>query len=170
LLLAPIATLYFDRRIKNPTWVKGEAEPYLSLRNEIPESASVYCDEGAEACWFLLRRQNYMSQMQSSGIVFSREMALEAKRRAELLFNVGFEGGIFSKHWPNSADSRLPEPSRGAFIKLCQDPALDYIITRHTQLPFAPDKIIRKAGMQYNIYFCYQGAIEYKLGTRNVSY
>jgi hypothetical protein len=155
LSISPIAIFYFDQRDRTPTWDIGNYEPYITLREEIPEDASVYCEQGVEACWFVLRRQNYMSPYQTAGIVFSRKTAFEAKRRADLLFNAGFNDGVFPRHWSNGRHAKPPKPTVKAFDLLCQDPVLDYIITGTKTLPKIPDKIINANDKRLKIYYCF---------------
>ncbi|MES9925589.1 MAG: hypothetical protein ABW152_16020 [Candidatus Thiodiazotropha endolucinida] len=154
LLLSPLALYYFDQRYRNTTWDSGDSEPYTSLREEIPENATVYCAQGVETCWFLLRRKQYMSPKQSAGIVFSRETALETKRRADLLFRAGFEDGVFQRAWNNTNIQDLPTPTLAAFNALCHDPMLDYLILASQSIPKTPDKVVDTANKKINIHYC----------------
>jgi hypothetical protein len=155
IILAPTAIYLYDQRFRNETWDDGEAEPYITLREEIPKNTTVYFEQGVQACWFMLRRQQYMSPYQTAGIVFSRGTAVESKRRADLLFKAGFKDGIFPRDWKHMAEVSPPEPTLGAFNALCQDPALDYVITKDTSIPKTPDKTINSAGILLNVYSCF---------------
>ncbi|MEW8192513.1 MAG: hypothetical protein AB2793_02285 [Candidatus Thiodiazotropha sp.] len=154
ILFLPFTIYFFDQRHRNATWNNGNSEPYITLRNEIPESATVYCEQGVEACWLSLRRQHYMSPKQSAGIVFSRETAIEAKRRSDLLLDAGFEDGVFPRHWHDSNVQITPIPKAGAFDRLCQDPILDYIVSTSLNTPKTPDKIIDTPNTTIHIYNC----------------
>jgi hypothetical protein len=156
LLLAPTAILYFDQRNSNQIWDKGNAEPYITLREMIPKTATVFCVEGVRTCWFKLRRKHYMSLAQSAGIVFSKETAHEAKRRADLLANTGYREEISSIHWYNNPSINPPEKIKVAFDELCQDPALDYIVSKLPIMLKSADKIVDTAGSRVYIYNCYQ--------------
>jgi hypothetical protein len=156
LLLAPTAILYFDQRNSNQIWDEGNAEPYITLREMIPNTATVLCVEGVRDCWFKLRRKHYMSLAQSAGIVFSKETAHEAKRRADLLANTGYREEISSIHWYNNPSINPPEKIKVAFDELCQDPALDYIVSKLPIMLKSADKIVDTAGSRVYIYNCYQ--------------
>ncbi|MEW8692486.1 MAG: hypothetical protein AB2535_15555 [Candidatus Thiodiazotropha endolucinida] len=161
LLLSPLVLFYFDQRYRSTTWNSGNSEPYISLRKEIPINATVYCEIGVEACWFLLRRKQYMSPKQSAGIVFSRETAFESKRRADLLLRAGFEDGVFPRHWHKNLKQTSPTPTFKAFNELCQDPILDYIITTSPFMQKIPDKIVNAGETKMNIYYCSPMAIKH---------
>jgi hypothetical protein len=158
LLLAPIAIYYFDQRYRNIISDNGNSEPYVTLRETIPQSATVYYEQNIDACWFLLRRQHYMSPKQSAGVVFNRETAFETKRRSDLLFDAGFEDGVYARHWHSEPSSNPPIPTLEAFEELCRDPSLDYIILNSPSSVKPPDKIINAIGNQINIYYCYTKA------------
>lgn len=153
-VVAPFSVYYFDQRFRNETWVSGNAEPYITLRKEIPESATVYCEAGLQTGWFLIRRQHYMSTYQSSGIVFNRKTAIETTRRADLIFNAGLRNGVLIRYGTKPGYAVLPETTTESFDDLCQDPELDYIVTSDKNLPKSPSKIIDTEGSKIYIYNC----------------
>jgi hypothetical protein len=99
-----------------------------------------------------------MSPKQSAGVVFNRETAFETKRRSDLLFDAGFEDGVYARHWHSEPSSNPPIPTLEAFEELCRDPSLDYIILNSPSSVKPPDKIINAIGNQINIYYCYTKA------------
>jgi hypothetical protein len=68
-------------------WTAHEYTPQLigqfaPWRDRIPGGAQVFWPESPLATWVLLDRPNYLSLIQTSGMVFSRDAALEMQRRA----------------------------------------------------------------------------------------
>jgi hypothetical protein len=55
---------------------------FAPLRERIPVGADVFWPESPLAAWLLLERPNYLSVLQTSGMVFSRDTAMEVQRRA----------------------------------------------------------------------------------------
>jgi hypothetical protein len=58
---------------------------FADFRAHIPPGADVFWPESPVAAWLLLDRPSYLSLMQTSGVVFSRQSALELDRRATAL-------------------------------------------------------------------------------------
>jgi hypothetical protein len=82
-LLAPGA---FQEKSKNGT--AGEVEEFSDWRRAIPPTANVLIlpsHNSANFAWLTLQRPSYLTVDQSSGVVFSRNTALEVERRAEVL-------------------------------------------------------------------------------------
>lgn len=98
-------------------------QPFPGL---IPRGATVYWQDHFELSWFLLRRANYASWLQSVGLVFSRQTAMESHRRLMRLASFG------------SADARLAAapgaqiarkiPTQGSLAELCEDQVLDFVV------------------------------------------
>jgi hypothetical protein len=55
---------------------------FAPLRDAIPAGADVFWPNSPVAAWLLLQRPSYLSVLQTSGLVFSRESAMEMQRRA----------------------------------------------------------------------------------------
>jgi hypothetical protein len=55
---------------------------FAPWREHIPPGADVFWPESPVATWLLLDRPNYLSVLQTSGMVFSRNTAMELQRRA----------------------------------------------------------------------------------------
>ena len=72
------------------TWARWTARQFppqrvaqfAPLRERIPAGADVFWPESPVAAWLLLDRPNYLSVLQTSGMVFSRDTAMEVQRRA----------------------------------------------------------------------------------------
>jgi len=72
------------------TWQRWTAHDYTPQligqfapwRNRIPSGAQVLWPESPVATWVLLDRPNFLSLIQTSGMVFSRDAAFEMQRRA----------------------------------------------------------------------------------------
>jgi hypothetical protein len=72
------------------TWARWTARQFppqrvaqfAPLRERIPLGADVFWPESPVAAWLLLERPNYLSVLQTSGMVFSSDTAMEVQRRA----------------------------------------------------------------------------------------
>ena len=72
------------------TWTRWSAREFppqrvalfAPLRDFIPEGANVFWPDSPVAAWLLLHRPSYLSVLQTSGLVFSREAAMEMQQRA----------------------------------------------------------------------------------------
>jgi hypothetical protein len=58
---------------------------FAAFRERIPPGSEVFWPESPLAVWMLLDRASYLSVLQTSGMVFSRQSALELSRRAHAL-------------------------------------------------------------------------------------
>jgi hypothetical protein len=61
---------------------------FAALRDRIPSGADVFWPEAPLSTWLLLERPSYLSVLQTSGMVFSRNTAAELQRRAAALSSV----------------------------------------------------------------------------------
>jgi hypothetical protein len=103
------------------------------VREIIPETSVVYWINEPRKTWFWLRRSNYVSFDQGAGSVFSRENTVELIKRAHLVKEVSdidseTMWSIYSKYTPPLIPKLL---TSSAALKICSDPALDFIITQH---------------------------------------
>jgi hypothetical protein len=62
-----------------------EIERFAAWRQVIPNGEDVFWGESPLSSWVLLNRPNYISGLQTSGMIFSRAAALELQRRARTL-------------------------------------------------------------------------------------
>jgi hypothetical protein len=83
LILIPIAALDWDQRLPWTKFLESPAPPPSDLTALIPANASVYWEGGAEMPWLKLRRSDYFSCEQGTGVVFHRETAMTYKHRLE---------------------------------------------------------------------------------------
>lgn len=103
-----------------------------ALQSIIPTNATVFWPGGLASTWFWLRRAHYASGHQTAGALFSRETALEARRRQQRLWGLGFEDG--NPYWGGYPPSSLPRITQEAkrspqvAAELCRDEALDYLV------------------------------------------
>ncbi len=100
-------------------------DPIPTFSRRIPVDAVAYWENDATKSWFALGRSNYASRLQTAGIVFSRQTAIEGKRRMDRLAALGMEDSVFDS--PGNA-SRLPMPSFKGLVHVCHDPVLDFVI------------------------------------------
>jgi hypothetical protein len=128
----------------------ADIEEFSDWGQRIPSNGSVYVAPAKDAggfVWFTLGRPNYLSPSQSAGVVFSRDTALEVRRRSEVLLPVADpDWKIFTSL------SRTPEQRKNAppttrplttksLMSMCSDLSLGFVIspenvgfdpTRHT--------------------------------------
>lgn len=120
------AELYFDSSAR-----QAAIAPVAAL---VPENATVYWVEAPDKAWFWLGRANYLSFVQIAGLVFSREIALEALRRAPYVSASSVNDS--SQSWygrPQTGHSGVL--SQSAVRQACRDPILDYVIDRSQPEP-----------------------------------
>jgi hypothetical protein len=111
-------------------WTAREFPPQLAAhfapwRQIIPPGAEVFWAESPLATWLLLDRPSYLSELQTSGLVFSRNAAIELQRRAGIL------GAILPPKlflgW-NSAGAGLRLSSQ-QLQDICQLAAFEFLVT-----------------------------------------
>lgn len=100
-------------------------DPIPSFTRHIPVDAVVYWENNAKMTWFALGRANYASKLQVAGVVFSRQTAIEGKRRMDSLAALGLKDSIFDR---GGNASRLPKASVRGLVHVCHDPVLGYVI------------------------------------------
>lgn len=112
------------------------------LRQIVPEGALVYWDAGSDHTWFRLHRSQYASKLHGPNSLFSREAAMEFRRRLEVLARAGMIGAV--PEVPDTHDDVKPDLQRwraqlefsatartleaNNIVTLCQDPILDYVL------------------------------------------
>ena len=125
-------------RIYKPWSATAYEAAYASFapwRAAIDHQRNVFWPGNPVGTWFLLESPSYLSTSQTAGVVFARETALEAKRRATVL--TPFAGhplfGISSGK-RDAVTQLSPEVLR----QICADPVLGYVVT--TQAIDVPPK------------------------------
>ena len=98
---------------------------FASWREQIPPGADVFWPDSPLAAWIVLDRPNYLSSMQTSGMVFSRNAALEIERRARELQSIVPPQAFLG--WDDAA------PGLGLSIQqlsaVCRLAVFDFLIT-----------------------------------------
>lgn len=125
LLFLSIAIWYRPDKQEHYYEQRALQDPIPSFTRHIAADAVVYWEDNVKMTWFALGRANYASAPQTAGIVFSRQTAIEGKRRTDRLAALGLEDSIFG--WGDNA-SRRPKASVEGLVHVCHDPVLDYVI------------------------------------------
>ncbi len=102
---------------------------HLSLvpwRKLIPPGTNVFWPDLPAAAWLLLDRPEYLSPMQTAGILFSREAAIEMKRRADVLSTAVPETAFLS--WYDSGLESLRLSARQMAL-ICKTTDVAFLVT-----------------------------------------
>lgn len=108
----------------------ANVEEFAEFRRLIPENSIVYWeDNNALNVWLLLKRSSYISEIQTAGIVFNRQTALEALRRTENIRPLSMRDYASTMEW-KGGQKPLTQPKVNKFdlIKVCQDPLLGFVV------------------------------------------
>jgi len=111
-------------------WTMREYPPqrvaqFAPWRERIPPGADVFWPESPVPTWLLLNRPNYLSVLQTSGMVFSRNTAVELQRRAAALTAVVPPATFLS--WAGASNLELSlQQLQGA----CRLAAFEFLVTR----------------------------------------
>ncbi|MEF8708968.1 MAG: hypothetical protein V5B38_08865 [Candidatus Accumulibacter propinquus] len=110
---------------------------------------------GAPTLWLILQRGSYASIMQTAGIIFSRQTAIEAERRLAKLKSAGLPES--SLDWRRRTGA-LPTNSttRSGLIHLCHDPILDFVVLPQPAAGTTPMATVRHSvsGARHHLYAC----------------
>jgi hypothetical protein len=140
-MLAAFSVLMFPAAFKQPRMLAAadEVQEFADWTNAIPPTSTVVVtpsrDVGAFV-WFTLGRPNYLSMDQSSGVVFSRETALEVRRRSEVLIPLmdpdwKIMTRLRAKTAPGSKNEAITRPlTPENLIQVCADPQLGFVISQ----------------------------------------
>jgi hypothetical protein len=125
-------------------WTVREFPPQLVAqfspwRERIPPAANVFWAESPLATWLLLNRPSYLSAVQTSGMVFSRDAAIELKRRADVLAPIVPPQSFLS--W-NGAGPGL-ELSLQQLQGICHLAVFQFLVTS-ADLGFAPVSVLSR--------------------------
>ena len=125
--LLMLSLTFWDQRGAQPRFYAQQAlqDPMPSFSRVIPVGAVVYWEDDVQMTWFVLGRASYASLIQTVGLIFNRQTAIEGKRRVDRLAALGVKDGIFA---PERDRATLPEGSLAGLVHMCHDPALDYVI------------------------------------------
>ena len=103
----------------------NQQDPIPTFTRHIPVDAVVYWENDAAMSWFVLGRSNYVSRQQTAGILFSRQTAMEGKRRLDRLSALGLEDDLY-RWWNKTAKRPLASVKGLAYV--CHDPVLSYVV------------------------------------------
>jgi hypothetical protein len=117
---------------------KAEIEEFADWRNAIPPTSNVLVvptTKSASFIWFTLGRPSYLSVDQSSGVVFSRETALEVRRRSEVLLPImEADWKILSQITQEAHGKKLENLTRPLtptrLVAICSDSQLGFVIAK----------------------------------------
>jgi hypothetical protein len=116
----------------------------------------VYWGSGHHILWLVLHRGSYASRQQASGIVFSRETAIEANRRLARLAKLGLPDSRFG--WQITANTRASDLSTNldGLIHVCHDPLLDFVVLPQLVAGASPVASMRlsPSAATHHIYAC----------------
>ena len=158
LFLLGLALAFWDGRSERRRYYERAAlhDPIPSFTRLIPANGVVYWEDDVKMAWLALGRANYASLSQSYGRVFSRQAAIEAKRRMDRLAALGVMDRIFDFGSLNTA-SRVHLAKIEDLLSVCQDPVLDFAILTidlgNGVVERYSDKI---SGKDYYLYNCNQ--------------
>jgi hypothetical protein len=132
--------------VLRPAWAQWTARDFppqrvaqfAPWRQRIPPGADVFWPDSPIAAWLVLNRPNYLSATQTSGMVFSRNAALELERRARELQSVVPPQAFLG--WDNNAAPGLGL-STPQLQALCSLAVFDFLITG-ADLGFAPLDVV----------------------------
>jgi hypothetical protein len=119
---------------------------FTEWRRTIPPGRNVLVvplPMSASFAWFTLGRPSYLSADQSSGVVFSRDTALEVRRRAAVVQQLWYTNWhlVSRKHSPHGHAPVLSSDSlpltKEILINICRDPQLDFVVAKE-QIGFDP--------------------------------
>jgi hypothetical protein len=142
-MLAVLSVLMFPTAFKQSRFLGAVAatQEVADWVEAIPPTATVLVtppsDVGAFV-WFTLRRPNYLTVDQSSGVVFSRETALEVRRRSEVLLPLQdpswkiFSAGRAQSSGRRKGRGTAPPLTSKSLIEVCADPLLGFVISPAT--------------------------------------
>jgi hypothetical protein len=146
----------------------AEIDEYADWRGAIPASSNVLLiptRQSASFIWFSLGRPSYLTVAQSAGVVFSRDTALEVRRRSEVLLPLRDPDWKIltailrarartngASHGKPGSDSRPLTAS--ILVGLCGDPQLDFVIAKDW-VGYAPLKHLHPGAlMNWYLYDC----------------
>lgn len=113
---------------------------FSDWRKNIPPGSNVFVapsPASASFAWFVLERPAYLSLDQSAGVAFSRQTALEIRRRAAVV------SAVWDTNWrlpwerppAHKPDGlgRGPRPlTRETLVAICRDPRLNFVVAKES--------------------------------------
>jgi hypothetical protein len=112
---------------------------FSDWRQAIPADSNVLVvpsPSSAAFAWFTLERPSYLSEDQSSGVVFSRQTGLEVRRRSEAVLPVwdtnwkAWSAAHRHQSGSTTSDSQSRPLTRDGLIKVCRDAQLNFVVAK----------------------------------------
>jgi hypothetical protein len=164
LLACLLALLPFDFLSGSSDGTPAQIREFSDWERVIPPTRTVYIPgnkDNGHFVWLTLGRPNYLSSDQSAGVVFSRALAMEIKRRASVLLPVEDpDWKILTRIRLSRAQASGKEPrafrplTAESLWKICRDPLLGFVASPEN-VGFEP---LRHAGSGtwngWNLYDC----------------
>jgi hypothetical protein len=136
---------------------------FTDWRRAIPPGSNVFVvplPMSASFAWFTLGRPSYLSADQSSGVVFSRDTALEVRRRAAVVQALWYTNWhlVSRKHTPRGhapilSSDALPL-TREILVRICRDPDLNFVVAKE-KVGFDPLPHTHNGGWKdWSLYDC----------------
>lgn len=126
-----LSVFYWDRRMSNPAGACASTPGCLvEVDRQLPKSAVIYMDDALYLPWLVLHRSNYGGFAQAAGTLFSRDTAMEARRRQQRLEKLGTRDGTLDWHrmqYLRDSDVKSHYRFEG-LVHVCHDRAVDYLI------------------------------------------
>lgn len=164
--LSGLAAILIPSAFKQATplaaaYQRGEFDDWKRI---IPEDQSVVLanqDASSLFVWFVLGRTNYLSESQSAGVVFSRDTALEVKRRSDRLTqliepNWKIQSAI-AQYEKDPKKYKLPAVhplTPTILVSVCADPKLGFLIAKEDVGFGALQHAGKGAWHNWNLYDC----------------
>lgn len=163
LMTALVWLVPYSFKQSNVAGTDKQIAEFTDWRSRIPADQSVLIvppPTTAAFPWLTLQRRSYMSIDQSSGVVFSRETAMEIRRRSQVLLPVAdpdwrILSRLRSKTLATLPPENLARPlTEKSLVSICTDPQLGFVIAKEV-LRLAALRHIQKGPWEnWNLYDC----------------
>jgi hypothetical protein len=83
IVLIPVAARDWDKRTQWTRFLESPSPPPQDLASLVPANATFYWEGSPEMLWLKLKRSNYFTCQQGTGVVFHRKTAMAYKGRLD---------------------------------------------------------------------------------------
>ena len=97
----------------------ARARVQLDLARMTPRDGEILWLKGSFEPWAWLRRPHWLGDIQGAGIVFSRDLAMIYKERAEALASAGLDNGALVRRYAKLPKQWLQTPAPEGLRKIC---------------------------------------------------